>query len=93
MIVRCRPLSGQERQQNHRPIVKCDAHSQSILVANPGARDKQNEPLKCYSFDHIFGPNSNQIEIYNIVARPIVENVLRGFNGFFLEYYWKLIFN
>lgn len=34
----------------------------------------------------MFGPDSTQLDVYNRVARPIVENVLEGYNGTIFAY-------
>ncbi|CAH8530775.1 unnamed protein product [Heterobilharzia americana] len=43
--------------------------------------DSGDDPPKCFIFDFVFGCNSKQTDIYNRVARPIVEKVLEGYNG------------
>jgi kinesin family member 3A len=48
-------------------------------VRNPNAN--AGEPPKNYSFDHVFGDDAIQLDIYNLIARPIVEKVLEGYNG------------
>lgn len=40
-----------------------------------------DEPPKTYSFDHVFGDDAKQLDIYNLIARPIVDAVLEGYNG------------
>lgn len=42
---------------------------------------KKGQPEKGFTFDHVFGPNSKQLDIYNITARKIVDSVLEGYNG------------
>jgi kinesin family protein 3/17 len=39
-----------------------------------------------FTFDSVFGPDSAQMDVYNRVARPIVENVLEGYNGTIFAY-------
>ena len=34
----------------------------------------------------MFGPDSTQMDVYNRVARPIVDNVLEGYNGTIFAY-------
>ena len=51
----------------------------SVTVQNPNAT--QGEPPKQFTFDTVFGPNCKQVDVYNEVARPIVESVLEGYNG------------
>ena len=36
---------------------------------------------KCYSFDHVFGFKSTQIEVYRNTLRTLVENLVDGYNG------------
>ena len=41
---------------------------------------------KNFTFDYAFGPESKQLDIYNLVARPIVDAVLEGYNGTIFAY-------
>ncbi|CAF4149378.1 unnamed protein product, partial [Rotaria magnacalcarata] len=41
---------------------------------------------KTFTFDYVFAPNSKQVDIYNLVARPIVDAVLEGYNGTIFAY-------
>ncbi|CAD5215506.1 unnamed protein product [Bursaphelenchus okinawaensis] len=80
VVVRCRPLSEQEVKGGHRTAVNVDKISKTISVESP------NDLTKTYTFDHVFDWNCDQITIYNTVARPIVENVLKGYNGTIFAY-------
>ena len=51
----------------------------SIKAVNPNAG--KGEPHKQFTFDTVFGPDCKQVDIYNEVARPIVDSVLEGYNG------------
>ena len=53
----------------------------TINARNPKA--SIGEPEKNYTFDTVFAPNCKQLDVYNEVARPIVECVLEGYNGNF----------
>ena len=44
-------------------------------------KPKGNEPPKTFTFDTVFGPDSKQVDVYNLTARPIVDSVLEGYNG------------
>jgi len=46
----------------------------------------RESPPKLFTFDSVFGPDSTQLDVYNRVARPIVENVLEGYNGTIFAY-------
>jgi hypothetical protein len=60
-------------------IWKVDTDRGSISVRNPNASSA--EPPKVYTFDYVFSPQSKQLDIYNLVARPILDAVLEGYNG------------
>lgn len=51
----------------------------NISARNPNSN--ADEPPKIFSFDHVFGDDSKQVDIYNLISRPIVEAVLEGYNG------------
>ena len=51
----------------------------SITVKSPNAG--HGEPPKTFTFDNVFGMKSKQVDVYNQVARPIVDFVLEGYNG------------
>ena len=60
-----------------------------ISVRNPKADD--GEPPKTFSFDAVFGPNSEQKTVYDVCASSLVESVLEGFNGTIFAYGQVLI--
>lgn len=60
--------------------MEVDYGVKSILVS---CSYNQSDLIKCYQFDEVFGPDSRQPDIYNCIARPVVENVLEGFNGLY----------
>lgn len=39
-----------------------------------------------FTFDRVFGPATQQIEIYREVAGPVIHSVLGGFNGTIFAY-------
>ncbi|XBI69925.1 hypothetical protein VPH35_064542 [Triticum aestivum] len=47
---------------------------------------KNNWASESYQFDEIFGENSSQKRIYEVVAKPVVESVLEGYNGTVMAY-------
>ncbi|KAM3723106.1 Kinesin-like protein KIF3A [Dirofilaria immitis] len=83
VVVRCRPLSHTEREQGHRKIVSVDSAGNSVSVTNP---NNDQEPPRIFTFDAVFGEDSDQFSVYNIAARHIVDNVLKGYNGTILAY-------
>lgn len=41
---------------------------------------------RCFKFDHVFGMESAQREVYETTTRPLVERCLDGFNATVLAY-------
>lgn len=85
VVVRCRPLNETEKTSGCQMVVKVDESSGAITVDVPNA-DKASDPPRTFTFDTVFGQNCKQVDIYNEVARPIVECVLEGYNGTIFAY-------
>ncbi len=77
------------------PIV--DARSEAQLATADGNNSSSNPIGKVtlkvsnskqreFWFDYAFGPSASQDFVYNRVARPVVQDVLRGFNGTIFAY-------
>uniref|UniRef100_A0A915Q807 Kinesin-like protein n=1 Tax=Setaria digitata TaxID=48799 RepID=A0A915Q807_9BILA len=78
VMVRCRPLSHAECEQ---AIDSPVGWSFIRRFANAF-----QEPARVFTFDAVFGEESDQFSVYNIAAREIVDNVLKGYNGTILAY-------
>lgn len=85
VVVRCRPLSDKEQAAGCQNIVEVDTVQGTLLVSNPHG-SHGDVPPKLFTFDTVFGLESKQMEVYNQAARPIVENVLEGYNGTIFAY-------
>ncbi len=84
VFARFRPLNRRELK---------DGGEQQALIFRPKVEGKTitvDKPVgdgsKDFTFDHIFGPEADQQTIYEHVARPIVEQVMKGFNATLLAY-------
>ncbi|CAF0841159.1 unnamed protein product [Brachionus calyciflorus] len=84
VCVRVRPLNEKEKREGNQKVVSVDKLNGNISVRNPNA--SADEPPKNFSFDHVFGDDSKQLDIYNLIARPILEAVLEGYNGTVFAY-------
>lgn len=71
VFVRCRPLRPQEK----RSFVTVVPERREIQVSERSSNDTRN-----FHFDQVFGPDEEQVNVYNIVVRPLIEQVLLGFN-------------
>lgn len=85
VIVRCRPLSKKELDRKFKIIVDMDVGSNTVTVTHPD-KASSTDQTKTFSFDHVFPTQATQADLYNAVARPIVQNVLEGYNGTIFAY-------
>jgi kinesin family protein 3/17 len=77
VAIRCRPLSDSEIKKGCKSAVKVDQLSGQVTVQNAKAPGGE----KMFTFDTVFGCETKQVDLYNEVARPIIESVLEGYNG------------
>ncbi|KFP02127.1 Kinesin-like KIF3A, partial [Calypte anna] len=83
VVVRCRPLNEREKTMGYKMAVSVDEMRGTITVHKT---DSSNEPPKTFTFDTVFGPESKQLDVYNLTARPIIDSVLEGYNGTIFAY-------
>lgn len=84
VVVRCRPLNENEVSSRYKSIVVIKPVEGSVTLTNPAA--SEYDPPKTFTFDTVFGPESTQLDVYNLAARPIIDNVLEGYNGTIFAY-------
>ncbi|XP_076439721.1 kinesin-like protein KIF11 isoform X2 [Babylonia areolata] len=77
VAVRCRPINQIEKRSGSCSVVNCDADTREVSV-----KEKQGiyPHTKTFTFDHVFPPCSKQIDVYNAMVTPVVEEVLLGYN-------------
>nr|VZI25993.1 unnamed protein product [Spirometra erinaceieuropaei] len=84
VIVRCRPLDAKEIQAGYKSCV-CVRESDGIIeVRNPKATPE--EASRSFNFDTVYGPDSQQRELYEKSFKNLVQSVLEGFNGTIFAY-------
>ncbi|KAL6473960.1 hypothetical protein MHYP_G00175210 [Metynnis hypsauchen] len=83
VVVRCRPLNQKEKMMGHKQSVTVDEMRGTITV---NKLETPNEPPKTFTFDTVFSPDSKQLDVYNLTARPIIDSVLEGYNGTIFAY-------
>ena len=79
VVVRIRPLSKKETEDGRR--VSITARSERSEVVIESAHAEGGGAPKVFTFDATYGPDAKQEQIYVSSAYPIVESVLKGFNG------------
>nr|CAG4715044.1 unnamed protein product [Naegleria fowleri] len=77
VVCRFRPMNALEKQIDAREVVEIN-HDTCKLVNKLGKHE--------FTFDHIFNSSSKQIDIFNVVGRPIVEDIFKGYNGTIFVY-------
>ncbi|KAK2581733.1 hypothetical protein KPH14_002216 [Odynerus spinipes] len=75
VFVRVRPINNAERYGKSVSIVEVPSHKDVIVRERP-----QEKLSKKFTFDRVFGPLSKQIDVYNAVVSPLLEEVLAGYN-------------
>ncbi|XP_014668167.1 PREDICTED: kinesin-like protein KIF11-B [Priapulus caudatus] len=73
VAVRCRPLSLQEKKQGSHSIASINNEKREVYM-------KERANTKTFTFDQVFGPEAEQVDIYKSVVMPVVEEVLMGYN-------------
>uniref|UniRef100_A0A8C1YUW2 Kinesin-like protein n=1 Tax=Cyprinus carpio TaxID=7962 RepID=A0A8C1YUW2_CYPCA len=72
-----------EKMMGHKQSVAVDEIRGTITV---NKLDMTSDPPKTFTFDTVFGPDSKQLDVYNLTARPIIDSVLEGYNGTIFAY-------
>lgn len=84
VAIRCRPLNEKEIANECKQTVFIDSMRGTASVENPNA--SHGEPMKVFTFDTVFGHDCKQVDVYNEIARPIIDSVLGGYNGTIFAY-------
>eukprot|EP00037_Helgoeca_nana_P013739 m.126853 g.126853 ORF g.126853 m.126853 type:complete len:808 (+) comp22202_c0_seq4:73-2496(+) len=79
VVVRCRPMSNDESVRKDTSCVTMESESGTALATKGG------EP-KSFTYDAVYDNNAEQRDIYDETVRPIVADVLNGFNGTIFAY-------
>ncbi|XP_059044964.1 kinesin-like protein KIF3A [Achroia grisella] len=84
VVVRVRPMDSREKLDGSYNCVSVDAVNQTIAVTRNNVTPP--EPPRVYGYDSVFDSNTSQMDIYVQTASPIVEEVLKGYNGTIFAY-------
>eukprot|EP00943_MAST-04B_sp_MAST-4B-sp1_P007186 g7186.t1 len=84
VAIRCRPPFEDELEESGDffPIVNCPKGEETPRVELfLGGKSRRN-----FYYDHVFGPDAEQLDVYDNVAGPIVHGALNGLNGAIFAY-------
>ncbi|RWS15023.1 kinesin-like boursin [Dinothrombium tinctorium] len=80
VFVRCRPMKANEKKN----VVEVLPEHRVIRVNDRGTIGALPNNDKLYSrtftFDSVFGPQTEQIDVYRAVVAPLIEQVIAGYN-------------
>lgn len=79
VAVRFRPSSEQERETR-------DAAARAFFVWPDNRTVESVDRSHVFEFDRVFDENSSQQDVYAVVAQPLVEDLLEGYNATVLSY-------
>ncbi|DAZ94622.1 TPA: hypothetical protein N0F65_010561 [Lagenidium giganteum] len=87
VAVRCRPMSSRESQMGAQCIIRV-VDGTTVVIQNLLEENKEAaaDPTKQFTFDHAYFMDAVQAQVYNDVARPIVDQALQGYNGTIFAY-------
>lgn len=57
------------------PVVQVESEKEIIVYER-----SQEKVAKKFTFDKVFGPGSTQLDVYNVVIRPLLKEVLAGYS-------------
>ncbi|KXJ89579.1 P-loop containing nucleoside triphosphate hydrolase protein [Microdochium bolleyi] len=77
VVVRCRGRNDREVKENSAVVVSTDAVKGKQVELSMGPSALSN---KTYQFDRVFSPAADQTMVYDEVVKPILEEMLGGFN-------------
>ena len=81
---RIRPQNREERDHGGSECARVDANDPAAVVYSAGDGDAAGQ--QAFSFDQCFGQASTNAEIFDQVAKPLVDSALRGVNCALLCY-------
>lgn len=72
-----RPLNDREKKSNSTLVLECNEKRREVTVLD---RNSLVSNTKTFTFDRVFGSSSKQADVYNQVVRPVVMEVIEGYN-------------
>jgi Kinesin motor domain len=83
VVVRLRPLNEKELQHGTLPVVSANTAAKTVTVLN-GTGSRQTKTS--YKFDNVFTAFSTQQEVFDATLRPVIKDVLMGYESTVFAY-------
>ncbi|XP_011640867.1 kinesin-like protein Klp61F [Pogonomyrmex barbatus] len=75
VFVRVRPINNNEKIGRSISVLELPSNKEVVVHER-----QQGNHSKKFTFDKVFGPSSKQVDVYNAVVNPLLEEVLAGYN-------------
>src|SRR5438128_1295768 len=85
VVIRCRPLSSDEKSAGNKKIVEMDTKLKQIRIKNQESKEGAGAD-RVFTMDNVFPESVSQESIYNDIGKSIVDSVLSGYNGTIFAY-------
>jgi len=82
VLIRIRPFSEREKQEEARSCFKIDGHSKNTIIFDATTKSE----TKYFTFDHVCTEQISQEEIFRIIGIPTATSCLQGYNGCIFAY-------
>ena len=83
VVVRLRPMNALEERHGTLPVVTARTAEKTVTVVRGKGRKQQRSS---YTFDDVFSAFATQEEVFDATVRPVVADVLRGFEATVFAY-------
>lgn len=77
VYLRCRSRNEREIKENSNVVVSTFGQNGKEVIIQTGAAPSKT---KSYSFEQVFGPESDQSMVFNSIAKDIIDEMLEGYN-------------
>ena len=85
VVIRCHPPRSRDPEEQTKMAVSIDSSQNLIKLKDPNP-DKQSELSQEFSFERIYDWNSSQKDFFDQVAKPLIQDVVEGYNGTILAH-------
>ena len=83
VVVRIRPMNTRENLGNTLPVITASTSDRSVtVIKGTGSRQVRSS----YQFDNVFGSFSTQEEVYEATIRPVIVDVMNGYESTIFAY-------
>lgn len=83
VVVRLRPLNEREKKHGTLPVISASTEQKVVtVIKGTGGRQARSQ----YAFDNVFTAFSTQEEVFSTTLKPVIKDVLQGFESTVFAY-------